>query len=87
MGRVSGNDILGVAELYQEVAQGGKATIRTTIKKSLVRTGPAVFYDPVECLPLGVPKGSVIGVDKEDGGWLRIIGTNWWISGRFAEWL
>lgn len=87
MGRTGRNDILGVANVYQEVAKGGKAAVRITIKKSLVRCGPAAFYSPVEAFPLGLTKGAVVGIDKEEGGWLRIIGTTWWISGQFVEWL
>lgn len=64
-----------------------KTTVKTTIRKTLVRTGPAAFYAPVEWLPIGLPKGTVVGVDKEECGWLRIIGTTWWISAKFVEWL
>lgn len=62
-----------------------KTAIQLISKKSLVRIGPGVFYDVVEALPNGLPKGTVLGVDKEESGWYRIIGTNWWVSKFFAR--
>lgn len=61
--------------------------VETTVKKSLVRIGPGVFYDPVACLPMGLPKGTKVGIDKEANGWLRMIGTEWWITKKCVHWL
>lgn len=56
--------------------------VETTVKKSMVRIGPAAFYDPAECFPSGIPKGVKVGIDREENGWLRMIGTNWWITAK-----
>lgn len=62
-----------------------KTAVQIISKHTLVRIGPGVFYDPVECFPNGLPKGAVVGVEEEVSGWYRVIGTNWWISRKYSK--
>lgn len=55
----------------------GKVNVRTYL---MVRSGPGSSYSPVDAFPCGLINGQQIGIDKEQNGWGRIIGTTWWVS-------
>lgn len=59
-------------------------TINTNTSNLMVRTGPGASYSVVECFPSGLPKGTKVGIDKEENGWGRLAGTAWWL---FLQWV
>lgn len=71
--------LLGEPFVCNKVRWPMKKTVTVKAKKILVHSGPGTFYDPVEAFPNGLKDGSVVGIDKVDGNWGRMIGTNWWI--------
>lgn len=45
----------------------------------MVRMGPGTGYNHVEGLPSGLPKGTKVGIEKEQNGWGRLAGTAYWV--------
>lgn len=55
------------------------ATVNTNRGNLNVRTGPGTSYPIVECFPSGLPRGTKVGIDKEDNNWGRLAGTTSWV--------
>lgn len=60
-------------------------TINTKSANLMVREGAGSSYPIVVCFPSGLPKGSKVGIDKEQDGWGRLIGTTWWVSLKYIK--
>lgn len=56
-----------------------KKALRIYSAKQLVHHGPGMKFPAVEAFPSGLPRGKSIGIDKEENGYGRLIGTDWWV--------
>lgn len=62
-----------------------KKSFRIYSVKQMVHYGPSTKFPFVEAFPSGLPRGTSIGIDGEEHGWGRLIGTDWWVYIGHAE--
>lgn len=73
---------------YTQTSEASKVTnktVNTNTSNLMVRSGAGTTYAAVSTLPGGLPKGTVVGIDKEQGGWSRLAGTSWWVASKWLK--
>lgn len=71
------------AEVKKETSVSYTGTIATQKDNLMVREGAGATFPVVSCFPSGLPKGTKVGIDKEQNGWCRLAGTTWWVYGKY----